>query len=102
MYGLVDRATVYQENPVSGVYDVVVKSNLRCRLCDVRGGTTVEGRAELARIRHLQFDINYFMPEDCEVLIDNTRWNPTPGTFSTLRGSNNRKVIRVCDVSEVV
>lgn len=101
MYGFVDRATIYTENPSTGEYDVIAKQNLRCRLVHVSGGTTVEGRAELAQIRHLQFPIDYEMPEDCEVLIDGTRWNPTAGTFGRPRGPNNRKSFRFCDVTEV-
>lgn len=101
MMGLVDRATVYTENVVSGTYDVVAKSNLRCRLEHVGGGSTVAERAELAEIRHLVFDIGYEMPEDCEILIDGKRWNPQAGTFGRLRGPNSRKSLRFVDVSEV-
>lgn len=101
MYGLVDRATVYTENPSTGVYDVVLKENLRCRLSHVGGGQSVAERAELAEIRHLEFDIAFEMPEDCEILIDGQRWNPSAGTFGRARGSNNRKMVRFCDVSEV-
>jgi hypothetical protein len=101
MIGLVDRATVYTENPVTGVYDVVAKQNLRCRLEHVGGGQTVAARAELMQIRHLVFDIAYEMPEDCEVLIDGTRYNPQAGTFARHRGTNSRKAVRAVDVTEV-
>ena len=101
MIGLVDRAIVYTENPATGTYDVVAKSNLRCRLEHVGGGQTVAERAALMEIRHLVFDIAYEMPEDCEVLIDGRRYNPQPGTFARHRGTNSRKAFRAVDVSQV-
>jgi hypothetical protein len=101
MIGLVDRAIVYTENPATGTYDVVDKSNLRCRLEHIGGGTSVTERAQLSEIRHLVFEIAYQMPEDCEILIGDTRWNPIAGTFARFRGSNSRKEIKACDVQEV-
>jgi len=101
MLGLVDRAIVYTENPATGVYDVVDNPRLRCRLTHIGGGQTVAERAEFLEIRHLIFDINYEMPEDCQVLIGNTRYNPQPGTFGRFRGTNSRKAVKSVDVSEV-
>lgn len=102
MLGLVDRASVYTENPgPGGVYDVLVKTNLHCRLEHVGGGQSVSDRAAMREIRHLVFEISYNMPEDCEILIDGQRWNPIPGTFARMRGVNNRRIIRAVDVASV-
>lgn len=99
--GLRDRATVYIPNGGNGVYDVVVKENLRCKIKHISGGDTLMDRAELAAIRRLVWDFDYLMPEDCEVLIRGQRWNPQPNTMGSFRGTNGIGDYRACDVVEV-
>jgi hypothetical protein len=101
MLGLVDRAIVYTENPTTGIYDVALFQNVRCRLEHIGGGNSVAERAEFSEMRHLVFEISYDMPEDCEILIAGTRYNPVAGTFARLRGTNSRKIVKSCDVQEV-
>lgn len=108
MLGLVDRANVYTEN-ASGVYDVVAKQNLRCRIEHLGGGNTVQERADMAELRHIVWEIGYEMPEDCELQLVNRvtsapegpRYNPMPGTFARYRGTNSTRKIRACDLMEV-
>jgi hypothetical protein len=99
--GFRDRAIVYTENPSTGVYDVIANPNLRCKLKHVSGGTTLPDRAEFAAIRRLTWQPDYYMPEDCEILIGSQRWNPQPNSFGLFRGTNNNPLYRVCDVVEV-
>lgn len=108
MYGLVDRVNVYTSNNVNGVYDVLAKTRLHCRIEHIGGGQTQQDRAALAELRHIVFEGNYEMPEDCEIQrvnpddsLEGPRYNPLAGTFAHHRGTNSRKIFRAVDVVQV-
>lgn len=100
--GFKERATIYVEAS-NGEYTTVAKTNLRCNMKHVTGGTTVGARAEFAAIRHFMWDSSYYLPEDCEILIKGKpqRWNPNPNTMATIDGSNGNPDYKMCDVTEV-
>lgn len=98
--GFDQRADVYSENPSTGLYDIRVKAQLKCRLAHVNTQPAVSGneRAELAALRNMLFDPDYVMPENVQVLVDGIRWQPVVGTFGALRGPSGQVVYRRCDV----
>jgi hypothetical protein len=100
MWGLDQSADVYIEDTVSGRYTALAKTRLACRLVHMplRHVSTGADRAELAGMRNLIFDPSYVMPEQCQVLIDDTYWQPRPGTFGAYRDWTSNVAYRRCDV----
>lgn len=100
MIGLDQLATVFIENPTTGLYDTLAKARLDCRLAhvNVQPATGGNERAELAALRDMLFDPNYVMPENCQVDVDGVRWQPVVGTFGAFRGPSSQTVYRRCDV----
>lgn len=101
--GLDQLGDVYTEAPVSGRYTILAKTRLACRLVHMplRHISTGADRAELAGMRNLIFDGTYEMPEQCQVMVDGTRWQPKPGTFGAYRDWNSDVSYRRCDATRV-
>lgn len=98
---LIHRANVYTETQATGAYDVVAKENLRCRSVHIGSDVPFEQRRAAGEQRHLLFDREYLMPEDCEILIAGTRYRPVDETFKTVTGTNGRTKLRAVDIVEV-
>lgn len=81
MLGTDQLATVYTPGS-GGDYTVTARSNLACRLALVSAESAAGGaeRAELLRMRRLLWDVDYALPDDCQVEVDGQRWNPQVGT----------------------
>lgn len=82
------RATVYSRTANTGPYNLVVKSDLACRLEEVEGGrrpaATSAQRRELANLGTFRYDATYTLPETgVQIEVDaypGKRWNPTGAT----------------------
>lgn len=84
--GLDQISTIYARD-ASGVYNVVLTTELPCRLVQVRGSfSDQQGRAELARMRRFLWDPGYEMPAYSQVEVAGERWNPIEGTENAPRG----------------
>lgn len=101
--GLDQIGDVYTEHAVTGRYNALAKTRLPLRLVHMplRHISTGADRAELAGMRNLIFDGTYQMPEQCQVEVDGTRWQPKPGTFGAYRDWNSNVVYRRCDATRV-
>lgn len=97
--GLDQTCTVYGENAVTGMYDTVLRSGLKCRFVHItlRPAATGDARAELAAMRHVQWEAGYVMPENVQLEQSGVRWQPRPGTFSAWRGPAGTVIRRSAD-----
>lgn len=104
MIGLIDLATVYTPDPVTGEYTVLDRDNLACRLALVNtvSGDVGPGRAELASTRRLIWDPSYEMPDASQVEIGDRRWNIQEGSQAAVRGPNGAIVYRRAEVMRAV
>ncbi len=106
MIGLIDTATIYTPHGTTGVYSVLAQADLSCRLAviNVEAGRTEAGidRGELLADRRFLWDPAYDMPENVQIDIDGTRWNPVPGTFAAVRGPGGAVEYRRCSVVRAV
>jgi hypothetical protein len=100
MPALDQLATIYARTPPSGRYSTVVKQNLQCRLVplNVQAPQAAGARAELMAIRDLFWDASYVMPENVQVLVDGTRWQPQAGTFTSIGLRNAAPKLRKAQV----
>lgn len=104
MIGLIQVATVFTENPTTGAFDVVAKSDLKCRLAHIDGqpAATAPDRAEFAAMRNMLWEPEYVLPETAQVLVDGVRWNPVAGTFGAMKGPSGAVVYRRADVRRAI
>lgn len=100
MIGLDQTATIYTEHASTGLYSVVDRSDLACRLVhvDIGGAQSGGARAELAALRSMLFEPDYVMPETAQVEVSGIRWQPVAGTFGAFRGPSGTVEYRRCDV----
>jgi hypothetical protein len=98
--GLIQTATVYTENPTTGIFDVVAKTGLPCRLAhiDRQPAATAPDRAEFAAMRNMLWEPGYVLPETAQVDVEGVRWNPVAGTFGAMKGPSGAVTYRRCDV----
>lgn len=52
-------------------------------------------------MRNLIFDPDYMMPENCQVEVDDIRWQPSAGTFGAYRDWASNIAYRRCDAMRV-
>lgn len=98
---LPDRGVVYTADPVTSLYTVVAVPDLACRVLHIVSvGQTQGQRAELAMLRRILFDPDYAMPDDVQVEINGTRYDPLEATFAHLRAGVG--VVRRVDAVVVV
>ena len=95
------RGDVYMRNPVGGRNDLLVFSNLPCRLTHVNseGAGSVMERNQLNAVRRLVWIGSYVLPEVCEVRIEGVVWRPSPGTFANYQAVDGTSLYRACDVT---
>lgn len=97
--GLDQTAVVYAENATTGLFDVVVNPELKCRLAhlNARNASTGSDRQELASLRRVLWEPSYVMPEGSQLLVDGVRWQPVRGTFAAYRGPAGQVSVRAAD-----
>ncbi|HXI15485.1 MAG TPA: hypothetical protein VNM48_03865 [Chloroflexota bacterium] len=95
----VSLATVYDDTGATGNFDVVLLSNLPCRLMQVsrQPAATSSDRAEFAALRELRWGPDYVMPETAQVAVDGVLWNVVAGTVGAFPASGPL-LYRQCDL----
>ncbi len=87
---LLDTATVYtDQGSPDGLYDVVVKAGLKCRVASIgrrQLSATTADRAELAALRLLFWERAYAMPANMQIDVGGERWNVNSDTYTARRG----------------
>lgn len=80
-FALNQLATVYARDSV-GVYNVVLRTLLPCRLIQLpRNTNSMEARAEAAKMRRFMWDPSYDLPGHVQIEDgDGGRWNPVEST----------------------
>jgi hypothetical protein len=97
--GLVQHATVYGLNPTTGLFDVVVMSDLVCRLAHRGGGATAPERAELAGLRRLLWrPEDGELPENAQIEAEGQRWQVVRGTPAAFLGPDGTIALRAADL----
>jgi hypothetical protein len=98
--GFDQSADVYTANVTTGRFNVLQKAGLRCRLLhvNIHPAATSSDRAELAAIRDMIWDPLYSMPEQCQVVVGSTYWQPVAGTFGAFRDWDSVLVYRRAQV----
>lgn len=97
MLGLDQIADIYSRG-VDGSHSVLVKSALPVRLGHIASNGAAPDRVELANMRRLLWDADYYMPGGAEVEVGGSRWATIDGTFAAPRGPNGQVAFRRCDV----
>lgn len=101
--GLDQIATVYTPSVSTGVYTVLAKSGLACRLALTSvSGDMGPSRAEDDGTRRLLWDPDYTMPEEAQVEVDGERWNIRAGTLAAPRDLSGAVVYRRAEVKKAV
>lgn len=95
---LIDRATVYTSNPTTGLYDVVAKTDLHCRLVKINVENAGSQRAELLAARRMMWQADYEMPLNVQVDVFGLRWNIVEGTVGTFRRKLGDTIHNSCDL----
>lgn len=105
LFGTLDQlGTVYTEDPVTGLYTVVHRLRLECRIEPLSGNAGMRfapssgERAETMAFRFLYWRPDISLPEQCQVEVDLVRWQPEPGTVQPLRAGNSPPLINRCSV----
>jgi hypothetical protein len=99
VFSLLDQvADVYTETAATGKFTTRIISGLVCRMVSMtRLAHDMDQRVELVGVRHLMYDGQTIIPENCQVdMGDGIRWAPRPGTFYEYRDWNGTITYKSC------
>lgn len=95
---LIHTATVYTEDPTTGMATVVARANLPCKLVHVSTDGAGTDRAELLASRRLLWPPDYEMPPNAQIDAVGNRWNIVAGTIATYEDFAGVARYRAADV----